>query len=216
MIACPSTTEPCEGLLPVDPAFNAAVHCIAAHIFPLGFDVRKAAPNTFDELHSQMDVMGRMSIWSGDYTRSAFADTETWWQFRAWHDWVHYRYGAGFNMPGEHVACHIQAGQLMRLYGRTDDVVRMIAVLFCNVIGPLESAMAHRPVTDAHAYTVDNVGSWMPYAAKVVAEQGYTDADAVEYAKQAYLLRDTVGPRVPWQARPAEVALCLPALEEVA
>jgi hypothetical protein len=193
---------------PINPTFNEASCHIASHIFPLGFDVCRSAPNTMDELCERMDCYGRMAIWSGDYSHTCFADTETWLQFRAWHDWVHYRFGAAFTMPGEHTSCHIQAGQLMRLYGRGDDVVEMIALLFCNVIGQLEAGMeTGKPVPDGHAYCAANVASWRDYAKNIVANQGRTDVDAIEFAKQAYDYRKEFGPRVPWQALPAEIAL---------
>lgn len=197
---------------PLNPQFNDACAHIASYIFPLGFDVCRSAPNTIPELHTAMDLYGRMAIWSGDHSSTCFADTETWWQFRAWHDWVHYRYGAGFTMPDEHAACHIQAGQLMRLYGRGEDVVQMIALLFCNIIGQLEAGMAGKPVTDGHAFCAENVAAWVAYARKIVEEQGRTDVDAKRYGKSCYALRDSAGPPVPWRARPASVALHMPAV----
>lgn len=188
---------------PLNPAFNDAVNLIASRIFPLGFDVHRAAPNTYDDLRVCMDVFNRMAIWSGDYSQTCFGDTETWQQFRAWHDWVHYRFGAPFTMPGEHTACHIQAGQLMRLYGRGDDVVEMIALLFCEIVGRLEDGMEHgRPTPDPHAYCAANVDGWRAYARKIVAEQGPTDVDAIRYAARAYALRAEVGPPVPEAAYP--------------
>lgn len=192
---------------PLNPAFNDAACRIASHIFPLGFDVCRGAPNTMNELCDLLDCYGRMAIWSGDYSKTCFADTETWLQFRAWHDWVHYRYAAPFTMPGEHTACHIQAGQLMRLYGRGEDVVDMIALLFCNVVGQLEDGMeTGKPVADGLAYCTARVDAWKPYARRIVQEQGRTDVDAIRYAERAYELRDEAGPKVPWQALPHQIA----------
>lgn len=187
---------------PVNPQFNEACVRVASYVFPLGFDVYRGAPNTGPELNHLMDLYGRMAIWSGDYSTTCFADTETWWQFRAWHDWVHYRFGCQFNMPGEHMACHIQAGQLMRLFGRGEDVTRMIALLFCNVIGQLESGMAGAPVADGHAYCDANAEAWLPYARHIVEVQGRTDLDAIRFSQDAYVLRDNLGPPVPPEARP--------------
>lgn len=185
-------------LQPLNPQFNDAACFIASRIFPLGFDVYRAAPNTFHELHHQMDMLNRMAIWSGDYSHTPFADTETWWQFRAWHDWVHHRFGdsgADFSMPGEHVACHIQAGQLMRLYGRTPDVTAMIALLFCHVVGQLEAAAIGQDVSDGHSFCSENWQSWMPYAERIVAEQGYTDVDAIAFGRAyAQQMRAELGP----------------------
>lgn len=191
---------------PINPEFNDACVFIASKIFPLSFDVFRSAPNTYPDLHRSMDQLNRMAIWSGDHSNTCFADTETWWQFRAWHDWCHYRFGLDFTMPGEHAVCHVQAGQLMRLYGRGDNVQAMIALLFCNIVGQLEAGMAGQPVTDGHAYCSEKVGDWMPYAARIIAEQGTTDIDAMRYAQQAYRLRAAVGPAVPVQALPEGMA----------
>lgn len=103
-------------LSPMIQAFNDVTNLIASRIFPLGFDICRSAPNRIDDLHTALNFMGRMAIWDGDHEDTCFGDTETWRQFRKWHDWVHYRYNCGFTMEGEHKALHTQAGQIMRTW----------------------------------------------------------------------------------------------------
>lgn len=183
-------------MTPMNQAFNDATNCIAARIFPLGFDICRAAPNTMTELEAALNIHGRMAIWDGEWEDTCFADTETWRQFRAWHDWVHYRYDCAFSLPGEHKALHIQAGQLMRLFGRGEDVVEMIALMFCNIVGPLEAAEEGLPKVSGREFCERHVGDWMDYAAEIVAKQGPTDVDAIAFAANAYEMRRRLGPPV--------------------
>lgn len=185
---------------PMNPLFNTATNLITARIFPVGFDVCHSAPNRLEDLHTALNYFGRMSIWDGEREDTCFGDTETWRQFRAWHDWVHYRYDCAFSMEGEHKALHIQAGQLMRLYGRADDVIEMVALLFCNIIGPLEAADAGLPKVSGREFCEANWQNWVPYAREVVAAQGPTDVDAINYAKTCWDLRAKFGPEIPQRA----------------
>lgn len=189
-------------MAPMLPLFNDATNLIASRIFPLGFDICRSAPNRIDDLHTAMNFIGRMAIWDGDHEDTCFGDTETWRQFRAWHDWVHYRFDCRFSLKGEHKALHIQAGQLMRTYGRGDDVTAMIALLFCNIIGPLEAAEAGLPKVSGRDYCEANLESWMAYARDVVAHQGCTDVDAIAYAKDCYAKREAFGPVIPQKVPP--------------
>lgn len=188
---------------PMNPLFNHATNLIASRILPLGFDICHSAPNRMDDLHTSMNYLGRMAIWDGEREDTCFADTETWRQFRAWHDWVHYRFDCAFSLPGEHKALHIQAGQLMRCYGRADDAISMIALMFCNIIGPLEAAAAGQAKVSGREFCEANWESWLPYARALVAEQGPTDVDAIAFAETAHDLRNRVGPRVPKPIQPA-------------
>lgn len=182
---------------PILQSFNDAIVYIATRLFPLGFDVFNAAPNSYEELRASMERTNRLAIWTGDYTDSAFADSEVWRQFRAWHDWTHYRYGCGFNMLGEHEACHVQAGQLRRLYGSGEDVAQMVALLFQSILGPLEQQAAGIKVESNYQLSLDQWESWLPYARRVLAEQGDSDNAALAYARRCYDLRAEVGPPIP-------------------
>lgn len=179
---------------PMIPLFNDATNMIASRIFPLGFDICHAAPNRVDDLHTAMNYLGRMAIWDGEHEDTCFGDTETWRQFRAWHDWVHYRYDGAFTLPGEHKVLHIQAGQLMRCYGRADDVIDMIALMFCNILGPLEAAAAGKAGVSGREFCEANWESWKPYARELVNEQGQTDVDAIRFSERAYEMRARLGP----------------------
>lgn len=191
-------------MTPMIPAFNDACNYIASKVFPLGFDICRGAPNTTLELDIALNIHQRMAIWDGEHEETCFADTETWRQFRAWHDWVHYRFDCGFTLEGEHKAIHIQAGQLMRLYGRSPDVVEMIALMFCNIIGPLEDQLVPGyQAVSGRQYCETHHAQWVPYAENIVQNQGITDVDAIEFAKRAYEFRSEFGPIVPEQARPS-------------
>lgn len=185
---------------PMIPAFNNACNLIASKIFPLGFDMRHAAPNTYRDLCRALNEFGRMEIWDGDREQTCFAHTETWRAFRAWHDWCHYRFDGHFTLLGEHKVLHIQAGQLMRLYGRADDVRDWIALMFCNILGPLEDALVEPVTLNGRQYCEANWQKWKPYADNIIAHQGQTDVDAIDFAEKAYEYRDKFGPAVPPQA----------------
>lgn len=188
---------------PMIPAFNDACNYIASRIFPLGFDICRGAPNTMLELNIALNIHQRQAIWDGDHEETCFANTETWRQFRAWHDWVHYRFDCAFTLAGEHKALHIQAGQLMRLYGRGPDVVDMIALMFCNIIGPLENKLVpgYQAVT-GREFCEANMKHWLAYAQNIVDTQGITDVDAIQCAESAYDFRSRFGPEVPREALP--------------
>lgn len=185
-------------LKPINQAFNNACLYIATRLFPLGFDVCANAPNSMQSLADSMNRLGRMAIWSGDHTRaSCFADSEVWLQFRAWHDWIHYRFSCAFCMLGEHEACHIQAGQLRRLYGEGEDVAEMVALLFTTVIDPLEYAAAGQPIQVGLEHARANWRAWLPYARHVLATQGESDYAAKLFAADYLGFRAEHGPKIP-------------------
>lgn len=188
---------------PVNPEFNKACVFIASQIFPLGFDVRHNAPNSMEELNESMNSLNRMAIWSGDYSNSCFGDSETWFQYRAWHDWIHYRFSCPFTLPGEHMALHIQTGQLIRLYGRGDNVADMVALMFAATLGPLECAEAGKAVTDAHEFCATTWRDWLPYAKHLLSLPITTDPDFRASAEDAYSFRAKFGPPVPPEAMPS-------------
>jgi len=192
-------------LTPMIPAFNDVTNLIASRIFPLGFDICRSAPNRIDDLHTALNFMGRMAIWDGEHEDTCFGDTETWRQFRAWHDWVHYRFDCGFTMEGEHKALHIQAGQIMRILGRGDDVVDMIALTFCNIIGPLEATMVGLPKISGREFCETHLDEWRAYARDIRDHQGQTDADACAYAGAAYERRASLGPKITSRIEPEHV-----------
>lgn len=187
-----------QDLVPVNQQFNDASNFIASQIFPLSFEVRHSAPNTMLELGVCLGVLNRMAIWDGDYTHTCFGHSETWLQFRAWHDWCHHRFDCAFTLEGEHKACHIQAGQLMRLYGRGEDVRDMIALLFCEILSKLEYIVeTGEYVKDGYAFTCAKWPEWVAYADNIIAHQGLTDVDAMAFAEKAYDYRAEFGPTVP-------------------
>lgn len=71
----------------------------------------------------------------------------------------------------------------------------MIALTFCNIVGPLEAVMAGIEKVSGRAYCEANLKSWRAYAHDVRDHQGPTDADAIAYATEAYARRSALGPR---------------------
>ena len=183
---------------PVNQNFNDWSNFIASEIFPLGFERCHRAPNTMHELHTWCNIKGRMAIWDGDHSQTCFAHSETWLQFRAWHDWIHQRFDCPFTLEGEHKACHIQAAQLMRLYGRGEDVRDVIALMFSEILSKLEYIVeCGTGVSDGYEFTNHVWRDWIPYAQNIIDNQGPTDVDAINFAVDAYQFRDKFGPKVP-------------------
>lgn len=102
---------------PLFPAFNVAVHQIAARLLPCGFDVAAEAPSTLEQLQSRVTKTGRLLVWSGASDATIFGDAETNYAFRAWHDWCHWRYSLPFNLDGEREAAKRQIEHVAQLYG---------------------------------------------------------------------------------------------------
>jgi hypothetical protein len=79
----------------------------------------------------------------------------------------------------------------------------MIALMFCNIIGPLENKLVpgYQAVT-GREYCEANMNNWIAYAQNIVDTQGITDVDAIRCAESAYDFRSRFGPEVPREALP--------------
>ena len=114
---------------PLSRAFNIAVVAIANRLHPTGYDVGDPAPSTLQELQNHINTTGRMLVWNGASDKTIYADPETNWAFRAWHDWCHYTFNLEFNKEGKRKAYEIQKDHIRLVYGlgaQTD--------LFCDLI----------------------------------------------------------------------------------
>jgi hypothetical protein len=88
--------------------FNVVVHTIVNKLFPTGYDVSADAPGDWATLYSHVRSTGRMEVSNVNSDQSIFADAETNYAFRAWHDHCHLRDHDGvflgskypFNYPG--------------------------------------------------------------------------------------------------------------------
>ena len=121
-----------------DFAFNAAVVSMAARLFPKGFNVSgvdsdTAAPDTLVKLNAVI-AAGRMIVDGANSAATIFADPETNYAFRAWHDWTHWYLQAPFSVAGEcAVACQ-QIADLAAIYGRAF-ADRYKSLIYAEVIG---------------------------------------------------------------------------------
>lgn len=104
---------------PLSRAFNVAVKRMAELLFPAGYDVKSgnAAPDTLARAKAYLARTGRICV-SADYSENTiFADRETNYAFRAWHDFHHIRLNAGFDRAGEDAVFRAQLVDLERVYG---------------------------------------------------------------------------------------------------
>jgi|CXWL01.1.fsa_nt_gi hypothetical protein len=145
---------------PLSPAFNVAVQTIARRLFPCGFDVAAVhqpksgvdfmlatpippyAPSTLAELTAHIARTGRMLV-SGDFSdKTIYADAETNFAFRAWHDWHHWKHQIPFTLAGEREVCRLQERNLVTVYG-PKTAAGFIPLLRAEVIGQAEYYTFH-------------------------------------------------------------------------
>jgi hypothetical protein len=122
---------------PLNRAFNVAVNHITSKILPCGFDVSADAPTSYDDLCAHYKRTGRILVWNGGIDNTIFADPETTFAFRAWHDSRHVMCRFDFSMTGEIQTCNAQIADIMVIYsGQTaDDFAELIRA---EVIGQAE------------------------------------------------------------------------------
>lgn len=124
---------------PYSLAFNAACVAMASRVCPKGFDVSgkdtdKPAPSSLEELNVAIGDNGRLVVDGDNSECTIFADAETNYAFRAWHDWTHWILQAPFSLEGEcKVACQ-QVAHLRDIYGATF-AKRWAPAIYEEVIG---------------------------------------------------------------------------------
>lgn len=169
---------------PLNTKLNWAVNVITAATFPFGYDIRPNAPNTFDECCEEFRLTGKISIWDGDFSNTGFGDTETWRNFRAWHDYVHVRYNFLFTMPGEYAAATFQSFQLYRLLGRDNEAIDAVAQVWAELIGPLEAKLHNHTVPCARQFVREQKPVWRPLADKLAMLSCQSTVDALRIAAE--------------------------------
>lgn len=123
---------------PLDIAFNVAVRTIASRLFPCGFDVTSdasEAPDTLDKLTAHIERTGRLLVWNGASDSTIFADPETNWAFRAWHDWTHWRYQLPFVLAGEREVAERQCADLALVYPGRPELIGWQRLIRIEVVG---------------------------------------------------------------------------------
>lgn len=102
---------------PMSVAFNAACYAMANRVLPLGFDVSSEAPSTLEALNHCIETNKRMVVSNENSESTIFADAETNYAFRAWHDWTHWHLQAPFTLEGECMVACQQVRDLAKVYG---------------------------------------------------------------------------------------------------
>jgi len=115
--------------------FNAAVLTICSRLWPGGYDVSNAAPETYEELIAHLDAGHRMVVYNGGSEQTIYGDPEVNFAFRAWHDWCHWRGRHDFSHEGERAACAMQSEHLIALYGESSQTRRWRRILQAEIIG---------------------------------------------------------------------------------
>jgi hypothetical protein len=96
--------------------FTWAIKNMAQRLFPKGFDVSDNAPNSFVELAAHVASTGRMCV-SSTVTPDCEFDADTYYAFRAWHDWCHIHGGHEFTLQGECATVRMQLAMMRIMYG---------------------------------------------------------------------------------------------------
>lgn len=169
---------------PLNPHLNWAVNVIAAKTFPFGYDVRPNAPNTYDECCAEFRTTGKISIWDGDFSNTGFGDTETWRNFRAWHDYVHVRHGFPFTMPGEYGAATFQSFQVYSLLGRDDNAIDAVAQVWAELIAPLEAQLQQHTIPCPRQFVRESKPIWRPLAERLASYKCESTVDALRHAAE--------------------------------
>ena len=125
---------------PLYRAFNRAVHHIANKLLPNGWDVADDAPCSLTELRNHFALTGRIQVWSGGSDYTIFADRETNYAFRAWHDYHHLIGNHEFTPDGEHAVMMAQQSDILALYG---DNQRFADLIHAEIVGQGEYERAN-------------------------------------------------------------------------
>ena len=137
-VASAEPAEPAEHKEPVSRSFNVAVNQIAGRLMPCGFDVAGVAPDSLDQLNRVIEDSGRMLVWDGASESTIFADPETNYAFRAWHDWCHHKGQFAFDREGERQAAEMQCEHIRELYGNSRLSSYMQRLVKAEVLGQAE------------------------------------------------------------------------------
>lgn len=164
-----TSTEP--HMRPMSPAFNAAVWTCANACLPRGWAVDDRQHRTLADLTEELTLTGRLTVWREASGQTVFADEETNYAFRAWHDYRHVMGGYEMTPAGERATAEAQVRDLVKLYGTGPDVIHMAQMLLTEVVGQLE----HEIITgsfpeDQRAFAVQTVPLFEGYARRVVRE----------------------------------------------
>ena len=118
----------------LDVGFNAAILHIAAKLTG-GFSVSDSAPQTFEDLISQVETHRQIVVWSGASDATIYGSPEVNFAFRAWHDWCHWRGRHRFTTLGEAAVAEMQCQHIIALYGACEQTQRWCRIIRAEVNG---------------------------------------------------------------------------------
>lgn len=116
-------------------SLNAVVVAIARKLFPTGFDISDAAPNTYEELVALFESRNRYVVYAGGADTAIFGDREVNYHFRAWHDWCHWKGRHDFSLQGERATFRMQCQHIVLRFGDSARTRYWRRVLFADVVG---------------------------------------------------------------------------------
>jgi len=150
---------------PLDIGLNVAVQHIAARYCPTGFDVSESAPNSFNELITHIETTGRICVYSGGSDQTIFADAETNYAFRAWHDAIHFNNRFEFTTLGEFETWRAHCRDLFKLFGENKKTHKWADLLYAEIVGQAEYLARHGSFpANQYAFTVDYINNGPKFA----------------------------------------------------
>jgi hypothetical protein len=161
---------------PLNWQFNVSVRVLASLHAP-GWIASDDAPGEYEALAERFARDGRVTVWTGVSEGTIFDDPETNWAFRAWHDAAHLAHGLPFTVEGETATAYVQASHLIGEYGDDDDVVEMVALLLCEVVGQAQWLARYGEFpADQMAFARVNWRAFRPEAARIVGTLSVHDS----------------------------------------
>lgn len=189
---------------PLDLGLNCAVRTLANKACPNGWDqvpTFAEAPTTLAGIIAYGKEHGKLCIAEEDSSGTIYADEETNWHLRAWHDSIHFRHLIAFNAAGEAAATYCQVAQLYRQY-RThsrEKLVRWGSLILADILG-LVHYHQRTGLWPKHkrAGTIKNAPGWLTQAELI-----YDTCQGPDHEKLAInLARDKWG-------YPYDIAVCM-------
>lgn len=147
---------------------------MAAKVWPKGYDVADAAPESLEELSAMFKRDRRIAVLKGFSDRTIYAEPDQNWAFRAWHDWTHLQGRFPFTPAGERATAAQQVRDLVRVYGRHLNTVHMAAVLLCEVVGQTDyQLLTGEFPEDQRQFTLDRATTFYHQAAELVRKNAH-------------------------------------------
>lgn len=185
---------------PFSMVLNMATQTFARRLFPLGYELYLGQPYAdLTDLVESVRSTGVLMVSMDHNGNTIYGEGEINEAARAWHDWVHYRYGLEFDTLGEVKAAFVQLAQLVRDYGLEYEAG---ALLLIEIIGQVlyKDKFGSFPA-DQRQFALDQLqaGLWLTTATQLMDEMDEheaTDRVALQMANRdarglvSYILAD--------------------------